>query len=388
MANSTFLRIEEISGRMETLERAHKKSTRIAILVPAHNEVDSIDRCLAYCSREAGRDNVYLVDDNSTDCTARAASYWTPNVLSVKRGGKAEAVIAGVDHFDLTNRYDAILVMDADSLISPGALDLYDELLEPGVAAVIGHMRVLGSQRGPIAAWRRHQYFYMPAVYLRGAEACGGGMPVTPGFCTAYASDAFKHFEHDTDAPTEDIDWCWQIHRKKLGKIRFAPKAYVETAVPVNLGDYVRQIIRWDRGWFYATRKHKAPLGRQSADFVYFLMASEMLMAWLRALALFLLLFAGLFVQVDIRVLGTDLTGLLAWSLLFDVVVLSFLVLFGAVRTMLVSTMWWLPLFPFMFWLDQAINLYSCLTVTRGLDAVWKPPVRPNSSVKREEVTT
>ena len=151
-------------------------------------------------------------------------------------------MLAGIERFDLLDWYEGVLVLDADSRLMPGAMGRYEKELEPGVAAVIGHLRVLGFQKGPIAAWRRHLYFYMTGVYMRGAVAYGGGFPVTPGFCTVYSTEALRNLDLDPAAPTEDIDFCWQIHRKSLGKKR-TPPARVETGVPVNLKDYVKQML-------------------------------------------------------------------------------------------------------------------------------------------------
>jgi hypothetical protein len=41
----------------------------------------------------------------------------------------------------------------------------------------------------------------------------------------------------------------------------------------------------------------------------------------------------------------------------------------------------WVALFPLFFFLDQVVNLYSAITLRRGLDAVWKPPERAKEEV-------
>jgi poly-beta-1,6-N-acetyl-D-glucosamine synthase len=166
-------------------------SAKIAGFVPAHNEEDNLPLSLPGAVEQVGPENVYVVDDNSFDRTARVALTYTPNVYSTSRGGKAAAVLAGIERFGLIDKYDGVLVLDADSRLMPAAIAHYEKELKPGVAAVIGHLRVLGFQKGPIAAWRRHLYFYMTAVYMRGAVAYGGGFPVTPGFCTVYSTEAF-----------------------------------------------------------------------------------------------------------------------------------------------------------------------------------------------------
>ena len=350
------------------------EEVKIAILIPAHNEEAVINRCLMYATREAGHKHVYLVSDDSVDSTVSLGLGWTENVLEVKRGGKALAVRAGVDYFGLCEGYDAVLVVDADSHLLPGALCHYREHFAPETAAVIGRLKVLSNQRGLIAAWRRHQYFWMNVVYLRGAAAYGSGFPVTPGFCTAYATHALERFEHDPAAPTEDIDYCWQVHRKKLGRIVYAPDAVVETAVPVTLGDYLKQILRWNRGWHYATRKHRLFLGFQPVDLVAGLMTLEMAMVWLRLLVLAALVILGLALDVNQQ----PLIFLLALSFAVDTVLLLFL---GVIRSS-GRTLPYMLAFPAMFWLDQLVNVYAAVTLRYGLKAVWTSPKR------RKEVRT
>ncbi len=356
-------------------------STKIAVLVPAHNEEGNLPLSLPGAIEQVGSENVYVVDDNSSDGTAEVALKYVPNVYSTARGGKGAAVLAGMEHFDLIDRYEGVLVLDADSRLMASAMARYEAELGEGVAAVVGHMRVLGFQRGPIAAWRRHLYFYMTAVYLRGAVAYGGGLPVTPGFCTVYSTNALAKLDLDPAAPTEDIDFCWQIHRKRLGKIVYAPRAYVETGVPVNLEDYLKQTKRWDRGWQYAIRKHRMPLGFQWVDLVAGLMSLEMLIAWLRAALLLLVLVASLVFGVNLTIFGYGADTLLAASFGFDA---AWLVGMGLISSLALRD-WrmapWVALFPLFFFLDQVVNLYSAITLRRGLDAVWKPPERAKVEV-------
>ena len=357
-------------------ENSTNVTGEIAVLVPAHNEEDNLPLSLPSAAGQVGPENVYVVDDNSSDETARVALGYTSNVFSTARGGKAAAVLAGMEHFGLIERYAGILVLDADSRLMPGAIACYQDELGEGVAAVIGHLRVLGFQKGAIAAWRRHLYFYMTSVYLKGAVAYGGGFPVTPGFCTVYSSEALRQLDPDPVAPTEDIDFCWQIHRKRLGKIAYAPRARVETGVPVGLGDYLKQIKRWDRGWHYALRKHRMPLGLQWVDLVAGLMSLEMLIAWVRLAMLLLLCVIGVGFGVHPTLFGTGAATLLALSFSFDLVWLVGMGLVSSIALREWRIAAWTPLFPFFFLLDQAVNLYSALTLKRGLNAIWNPPER------------
>lgn len=349
---------------------------KIAILVPAHNEEDNLPLSLPGAVRQVGPEHVYVVDDNSSDGTAGMALEHTPNVYSTARGGKGAAVLAGIEGFGLLDRYDGVLVLDADSRVKRLAMVHYEREFKRDVAAVIGHLRVLGFQAGPIAAWRRHLYFYMTTIYLRGAVAYGGGFPVTPGFCTLYSTEALRRLDPDPVAPTEDIDFCWQMHRKGLGKIKYAPRAHVETGVPVNLKDYVKQIKRWNRGWHYAIRKHRMPRGLQWVDFVAGLMTLEMMLSWLRGALLLVLSVAALAFGIHFSVFGYDAATVVAVSFGFDAVLLAGMGLVSSLALRDARIVLWMATFPFFFCLDQVVNLYSAVTLKRGLDAVWDPPKR------------
>jgi biofilm PGA synthesis N-glycosyltransferase PgaC len=350
-----------------------RMKSRIAVLIPAHNEEGNLPSSLFSAVMQVSPEDVYVVDDNSSDDTVRTALKYTPNVYSTARGGKGAAVMAGVEHFFLLDRYEGVLVLDADSQLMPGSMSRYDDELKEGIAAVIGSLRVLEYQKGPIAAWRRHQYFYQVAVYLRGQAAFGGGMPVTPGFCTVYSTEALRNFELDPTAPTEDIDFCWQMHRKRLGKIVYAPRALVETGVPVNLSDYLKQIKRWHRGWHYATRKYRMPFGIQWVDLVAGLMTIEMALVWIRFALLSLLLIVGFMFNIHLTVFGYDALTVVAVSFLFDAGWIVALGLVSALARWKNKIVFWIALFPFFFLFDQLVNLCAAVTVKRGRNAIWTP---------------
>lgn len=86
------------------------------------------------------------------------------------------------------------------------------------MAVVVGYLRVLRFQRGAHRRLEDAPLLLQATAYLRGAVPYGGGFTVTPGFCTLYSTEVMRRL--DSVTPTEDIDFCWQIHRKGLEKIR------------------------------------------------------------------------------------------------------------------------------------------------------------------------
>jgi cellulose synthase/poly-beta-1,6-N-acetylglucosamine synthase-like glycosyltransferase len=112
---------------------------RFLVLIPAHNEEPVIDRCLeAIVADKRARDTVLVVADRCTDATAAIARRFGARVLergSDEEPGRAAARQAGLEHaraFD----WDAVVMLDADSVIAPGFFDACEQALAAGADAV------------------------------------------------------------------------------------------------------------------------------------------------------------------------------------------------------------------------------------------------------------
>ena len=93
------------------------------MLIPAHNEELVIGNALAAIEADRrARDTVLVVADRCTDATAEIARSFGAGVL--ERGedeepGRAAARQAGLEHAAALE-WDAVLMLDADSVIEPG----------------------------------------------------------------------------------------------------------------------------------------------------------------------------------------------------------------------------------------------------------------------------
>jgi poly-beta-1,6-N-acetyl-D-glucosamine synthase len=344
----------------------------IAVLVPAHNEEEVIDRSLSWAVADAGRENVFLVADDCTDDTVRFASYWLPseNILEIERSGRGPALLKATHHFDLLNRYDGIFFADADSLIVPGAIEAFRSRMGDEIAAVVGHITVSRFQDDLIGNWRRYQYFWAFNLMVRASDFYGGCFQNTPGCCTVYSTRALKRIDHDPLNPAEDMDFCFQIHRKGLGKIVFEPTAWVETADPMNLSDYSKQILRWGRGWWYNVIKHKMGLKFRPVDLLVDYITLSMVVTWIR---LFLLIFLG--IEYVVTGTGSLVFDVVAISFIFDVALISTVSVLSAFRRKL-GLLRFIPIFPFMLVLDALLYLLAFVTMKKGRSAIWVSPTR------------
>lgn len=125
---------------------AVRESLRLAVVIPAHNETALIARCVASVAsaQDAQSCEIVVVADNCTDDTARQAADAGASVLvrtdAVLRG-KGYALRMAFDQLQAQG-FDAYLVIDADSVISPNLIREVAERLRSGASAVQCRYRV------------------------------------------------------------------------------------------------------------------------------------------------------------------------------------------------------------------------------------------------------
>jgi cellulose synthase/poly-beta-1,6-N-acetylglucosamine synthase-like glycosyltransferase len=112
---------------------------RFLVLVPAHDEELTIGRCLAAIEADRrAREQVLVVADRCTDATAEIARSFGATVL--ERGeddapGRAAARQAGLEHARGLH-WDAVVMLDADSIVEPGFFAACERALAGGAQAV------------------------------------------------------------------------------------------------------------------------------------------------------------------------------------------------------------------------------------------------------------
>jgi cellulose synthase/poly-beta-1,6-N-acetylglucosamine synthase-like glycosyltransferase len=112
---------------------------RFLVLIPAHNEASVIGGALeAIFADLRARDHVLVVADRCTDDTAAIARRFGASAL--ERGpdeepGRAAARQAGLEHARALE-WDAVMMLDADSVIAPGYFDACERALARGADAV------------------------------------------------------------------------------------------------------------------------------------------------------------------------------------------------------------------------------------------------------------
>ncbi len=98
---------------------------KIAVIIPAYNEERTVGDIIRIVSQVPFVDETIVVDDGSTDNTAKVAESWGARVISLPENmGKGGAMVVGVNSTDA----DVVLFLDAD-LIGLQPLHVVDLLL-------------------------------------------------------------------------------------------------------------------------------------------------------------------------------------------------------------------------------------------------------------------
>jgi cellulose synthase/poly-beta-1,6-N-acetylglucosamine synthase-like glycosyltransferase len=119
--------------------RGPQGEIRFLVLVPAHNEERGIPRTLeAIAADRRATDQVLVVADRCTDATATVAR--SLGALVLERGendepGRAAARQAGLE-YARGLEWDAVVMLDADSIIDPGFFAACERALATGAPAV------------------------------------------------------------------------------------------------------------------------------------------------------------------------------------------------------------------------------------------------------------
>lgn len=260
-------------------EKSLKQATssmKMTILIPCHNEEQTIGACVESCLRQTlPADQLLVVDDGSTDATPQILASFGNRIqvvrIAKKTGAKSKAQEAGLKH--VTG--DIIITTDADTLLEPTFVEyLIPHFEDPKVGAVAGYVKSLKSNW--LTAIRALDYSIGQNIHKL-AQSYIGAVYVMPGCGTAFRRDLFGTcitFEHDT--LTEDLDFTYKIHEQNM-KILFEKRAYVYTQDPSELASYINQMRRWYCGGWQNLAKHTHKItSRPRVTFEISLMYSEM----------------------------------------------------------------------------------------------------------------
>lgn len=255
-----------ISGttRAEPTQQQETGATalRVVALIPAHNEQDQIADAVTSLLEQTHRpDRIIVVTDNCTDGTAAVASRFPVEVVAThgnthRKAGALNQVLR--DLLPTLPPRSAVLVMDADSVLTPGFVEAAAAHMEgtSGSPAVGGTFS--GKPGGGlVGALQRNEY----ARYARELRRRRGRTLVLTGTATLFRAELLDEIlrarrsgvlpgsadVYDTRVLTEDNELTLAV--RHLGhRIVAPPECTLLTEVMPTWRELFRQRLRWKRG--------------------------------------------------------------------------------------------------------------------------------------------
>jgi len=366
----------------------------VAVIIAAHNEQLVIAHTIRSAASLVPVSNIFVVSDGSTDLTTQIATEEGATVLDLNPNrGKAGAIAAIIDEFELAKRFQVVMLLDADTQLAPDYFETGLPLFnEQDVVAVAGRVISLPEQPGTtllgrvIVAHRERVYIVVQYLHKFGQAArWANAVSIVPGFASMYRSRVLADIDIEAQGlAIEDYNMTFEVHAKKLGRIAFHPRAAIAlTQDPNTLHDYVSQVSRWNLGFWQTVRRHGMHAGRFWAAlglFITELVTSSVLMLLFLPAAATLLVFA-LIDAVDgsapttasMVVLAIPPTVVVIGVLVPDYVMTVFAALVARAPAMLVLGL----AFPLLRIVDSYLCLRSLARAYRAsTSGVWKSPER------------
>jgi cellulose synthase/poly-beta-1,6-N-acetylglucosamine synthase-like glycosyltransferase len=241
-----------------------RQELRFLILIPAHNEARVIGRCLeAVEADRRPRDLVVVVADRCIDATARIAHSLGASVVerpAHDAPGRAQARQAGLEYARRLD-WDAVLMLDADSIIETGFLDACEAAMASGAPAV--QARSESSEGRRLATQLSLVAFALQGITIpRGRERLG--LPVRlRGTGMAIRRDVV--LGHRFVAPaSEDLHFTLDLLLDGI-RCRHVEAARLRSDAAGSLNAFGGQRVRYEAGRMAAARAYVPRLLRRAA---------------------------------------------------------------------------------------------------------------------------
>jgi 1,2-diacylglycerol 3-beta-glucosyltransferase len=228
------------------------------VIVPAHNEIDVIERTVASLRRldwPKQRYRILVVADNCTDATAEAARAAGAHVLerhdSTQRG-KGYALAYAFAASRAHGFASAVVVIDADAEVSGNLLEAFAARIEHGAQAAQVHYGVLN----PHASWRTRLITIAKGsfhiVRSRARERLGLSCGIRGnGWCVTHALlDAVPYRAFSL---TEDLEFGIEVGMAGY-RVEYADEAHSNADMVAGEQLSRTQRQRWEAGRFQLIR--------------------------------------------------------------------------------------------------------------------------------------
>lgn len=194
----------------------------ITVVIPAYNEATYIPYCLKSLQQQSypkERYKVLVVDNNSTDDTAKIAKQYGAEVIKEKQQGHVFSLNAGLQHAT----GDIYGITDADTVLSPLWLATLAKIFQnPEIVGVTGSTSFDTSS---FSSWMVRKLYHM---FLRANFALNKPHLAGPNMAVRASAFAKLHGVDTRYQISGDVEIGMRL--KKYGKVVFAKDLFATTS--------------------------------------------------------------------------------------------------------------------------------------------------------------
>ena len=276
-------------------KQGYEGNELVSVIVPIYNQNDMIPIVIDAISNSTYKNfEIIAINDGSTDGTKEvldnlAKKYPKLVVINKKNGGKRTANLAGFSKA----KGKFLVFIDSDSVIDPHAISEFMKTFNGDlkVGALVGHANVWNSKKSLITKIQDSWYDFSFNI-VKTSESTLGNVLVCSGCLAAYRREAIEKFvglwgqnsQNKKNDENEEIKYFksnpWINKKsKKISETilkwssqfddaedsvltsqtlvdwetKYVASAKVYTDVPENMRGFVKQQIRWKKGWVRAS---------------------------------------------------------------------------------------------------------------------------------------
>jgi cellulose synthase/poly-beta-1,6-N-acetylglucosamine synthase-like glycosyltransferase len=238
---------------------AHK--VPLAVIVPAHNEELLVSRCVLSLRASGGEGiHIYVVAHNCSDATAARAASAGAVVLELNdpaTAGKGFALRYGFEHA-LAAGADAVMVIDADSTVSPNTVPAVEAALAQGTRIAQCRYEMISTTQNSGTRLAALAFRGFNVIRPRGRMRLGLSAGIL-GNGFAISRQVLEAIPYEAFSVVEDLEY--HLHLVIAGEqVRYIDEALISAEFPESRAGETVQRSRWEGGRLRTARVWALPL--------------------------------------------------------------------------------------------------------------------------------
>jgi len=236
---------------------------KVSIIVPVKNEAEVVDRLLRrLVSLSYGNKEIILVEDGSADNSLQICTQWAekcPSFVKCLHNEESNGKPMAISSAARKATGDIVAVYDADTIVETDILErIIPHFNDPNVAAVQGELKTLNPDENAITRLSVINDFIVNLQQL-GRDRLDLFIPLL-GTNQYFRRSVLEKLEYwDPNALSEDTEISVRLMRRGYKTSYVAVEAMVEA--PAKLKVFLKQRMKWLRGYTQALAKHRGMLG-------------------------------------------------------------------------------------------------------------------------------